>query len=181
VVLFGHRFVGVSGWYDYSLRNAQFDDVLTKQRYEEGVYGMFRWSDKTRIRWPDDEGNLLDDPAICAHQARSLARQLTGDDPIVAVTHHLPFAELIRSRGELPWDFLNGFLGAARIGDLLMNDKRVVLSISGHTHFQRDVVIERGERSLRALTSPFGYPREYRRAGFTLAEQVGRSVTFVTL
>jgi 3',5'-cyclic AMP phosphodiesterase CpdA len=181
VVLFGHRFVSVTGWYDYSLRDVELDHELLPEHYAEGRFGPLHWSDKLLVRWPEGE-RRLEDPEICDRQVASLKRQLAqpGAEPIVAVLHHLPFKELTTSSG-MPWNFLNGFMGSARLGDLLMADRRVRLSISGHTHFHKDVQIVRGDRTLRAVVSPLGYPREYRRAGFTLPEQVQRRVLVIDL
>jgi 3',5'-cyclic AMP phosphodiesterase CpdA len=178
-VLFGHRFVSVTGWYDYSLRNIELDETFTPEKYASGSFGMLQWSDKFLVRWPEGE-LVLDDPQICDRQVASLKRQLAqpGAEPIVAVLHHLPFKELTTSPG-MPWNFLNGFMGSARLGDLLLADRRVRLSISGHTHFAKDVQVVRGDRTLRAVVIPLGYPREYKRAGFTLPEQVLRRVLVI--
>jgi 3',5'-cyclic AMP phosphodiesterase CpdA len=180
---FGHRFVGVTGWFDYSLRNRDLDETFTPDRYREGRFGALQWSDKIYVRWPGEHG-LLADEQICDEQVRSLETQLAqvGDEPTVAVTHHLPFAEMVTSKGILPWDFLNGFMGSARLGDAMRRTPGVKLAISGHTHFHKDVTIAcGGDRTIRALTSPLGYPREYKREGFTLAERVRARVTCVEL
>lgn len=183
-LLFGHRFVGATGWFDYSLRNRDLDAQFTAERYREGRFGMLQWSDKLYVRWPGDDGTLLDDEQICDAHIASLERQLAevGDEPTVAVTHHLPFAELVTSKGVLPWDFLNGFMGAARLGEAMRRAPGVKLAIAGHTHFHKDVTIRlEGERTIRALTSPLGYPREYKREGYTLAERVRQRVKVVEL
>jgi 3',5'-cyclic AMP phosphodiesterase CpdA len=179
--LFGHRFAGVTGWYDYTLRSRAHDALVTAAHYDKGRYGPMSWNDKQHVIWPGDDGVPLDDPGICAAQTRALAAQLDaiGDEPVVVVTHHLPFFELVTERGDPRWDFLNGFMGSTRLGDAILRAPGVRLSISGHTHFRKDVRV--GARPLRALTSPLGYPREYRRAGQTLAERVTERVTLVEL
>ena len=182
-LLFGHRFVGVTGWFDYTLRTRSLDATFTREHYEKGRWGMLQWSDKLRVVWPNDDGVLLDDPAICDAQVRSLEAQLAevGSAPTVAVTHHLPFEELVTSKGEAPWDFLNGFMGSARLGAAILRAPGMKLAIAGHTHFRKDAQVAHGESTLRALTSPLGYPREYKRAGLTLAERVRERVTLVEL
>ena len=182
--LFGHRFVGVTGWYDYSLRNRAMDATFGVDAYERGRFGLLQWADKLRIRWPGDDGALLDDPGICTQQVASLERQLArpGELPIVVVTHHLPFMELCTIRHSVPWDFLNGFMGSDRLGALIAADPRVRLTVSGHTHFGKDVVVERTAGApLRAIVSPLGYPREYKHVGLTLPERVAQRVTIVDL
>jgi 3',5'-cyclic AMP phosphodiesterase CpdA len=181
--LFGHRFVGVTGWYDYTLRNRSLDDELGEQQYVTGRHGMLQWSDKLRVIWPGADGAHLDDPAICDEQVRSLEAQIAaiGDEPAVAVTHHLPFAELVTVKNALPWDFLNGFMGSSRLGDAIRRAPGMRLSVSGHTHFRREAMVAHPSGPLRALTSPLGYPREYARAGQTLAERVVERVQFVEI
>ncbi len=182
--LFGHRFVGATGWFDYSLRNRDLDETFTMEKYREGRFGMLQWSDKLHVRWPGDDGALLDDVEICDLHVRSLEAQLleVGDEPTVAVTHHLAFAELVTSKGQLPWDFFNGFMGSARLGDAMRKAHGLKLAIAGHTHFHKDVeVVLTAGRRIRALTSPLGYPREYKREGLTLAERVRARVTSVEL
>ena len=183
VRLSGHRFVGVTGWYDYSLRNRALDDVFTAEHYARGRYRVLTWSDKQRIAWPGDDGAPLGDPAICAEMVAALEGQLAAapDEPTVVVTHHLPFAELVTHRQLLPWDFIHGFLGSARLGEAIARAPGVRLAIAGHTHARCDATIEIDGRRLRAMTSPLGYPREYRRAGRTLAEQVEARVALVEL
>jgi len=180
--LFGHHFAGVTGWYDYTLRSRTHDALVTTAHYDKGRYGPLAWNDKQHVIWPGDDGVPLDDPGICAAQLRSLVAQLDamGDEPAVVVTHHLPFFELVTERGDPRWDFLNGFMGSSHLGDAILRAPGVRLSISGHTHFQKDARVG-GERQLRAMTSPLGYPREYRRAGQTLAERVAERVSLVVL
>jgi len=181
--LCGHRFVGVTGWFDYTLRNRDLDAQLTPASYEVGRFGVLQWSDKLRVRWPADGAGLLDDVGICDAQVRALEAQIDaiGAEPAIAVTHHLPFAELVTSKGVLPWDFLNGFMGSSRLGDAIRRAPGVRLAICGHTHFRRDERVAHARGPLRALTSPLGYPREYKRGGQTLAERVAERVTLVEL
>jgi hypothetical protein len=42
----------------------------------------------------------------------------------------------------------------------------VALAICGHTHFARRTAVRAGSRVVHAITSPIGYPREYKRMGF---------------
>jgi Icc-related predicted phosphoesterase len=180
----GVAFVGVTGWYDFSLRNRELDGTFTLDDYRRGAWGRLRWNDQSRVTWTDEEGQLLDAQAICDQQVASLERQLSevGDRPTVAVTHHLPFAELVTSMGELPWDFINGFMGAARLGEAMRRAPNVRLACAGHTHFRKRASIEGSGGRFMAEVSPIGYPREYKRmAGLTLAERVATRVALVDL
>jgi len=175
----GLWFAGTTGWYDYSLRSRALDETFSAEDYRKGSWGKLRWSDKQRIHWPsDDEGRELEDPEICAAHVRALDAQLdslSGRD-VVVVTHHLPFAELVTSRGEVPWDFLNGFMGSASLGETILARPGVRLACAGHTHFRKTAFIDGVHGRVRAETSPVGYPREYGRASQSLAERVRERV-----
>jgi 3',5'-cyclic AMP phosphodiesterase CpdA len=180
----GVAFVGVTGWFDFSLRNRDLDGTFSMDDYRRGTWGKLRWNDHSRITWTDDDGRALDAPAICEQQVAALERQLAevGARPTVAVTHHLPFAELVTSKGELPWDFINGFMGASRLGEAIRRGANVRLACAGHTHFRKRACIDGAGGPFFAEVSPIGYPREYARmAGQTLAERVASRVTAIDL
>ena len=180
----GVVFCGVTGWYDYSLRNRDLDATFTRADYERGAWGRLRWNDTARVVWPDDDGGELDAPAICAQQVASLEAQLAdaGARPTVVVTHHLPFHGLVTSKGEPPWDFINGFMGSERLGEAIAAAGNVRAAVAGHTHFRKRVDVDGRGGRFSAETSPVGYPREYARmAGLTLAERVADRVTLIEL
>ena len=180
----GVVFCGVTGWYDYSLRNRDLDATFTRADYERGAWGRLRWNDTARVVWPDDDGRELDAPAICDRQVAALEAQLSdaGTRPTVVVTHHLPFVGLVTSRGELPWDFINGFMGSERLGEVMLRAANVRAGVCGHTHFRKRVDVEGKGGRFSVETSPIGYPREYARmAGLTLAERVADRTTAIDL
>lgn len=180
----GVVFVGVTGWYDYTLRNRELDATFSRADYERGAWGRLRWNDTARIVWPDDDGRELDAPAICAAQIALLEAQLAaaGARPTVVVTHHLPFAGLVTSKGEPPWDFINGFMGSSRLGEAMLRARNVRAGVCGHTHFRRRVEVEGAGGRFSVETSPVGYPREYARmGGLTLAERVADRVKLIDL
>ena len=175
---------GVTGWYDYSLRNRELDGTFSRADYERGAWGRLRWNDTARVVWPDDDGRELDAPAICAGQVAALAAQLgeAGRRPTVVVTHHLPFSGLVTSKGEPPWDFINGFMGSERLGEATLRAANVRAAVCGHTHFRKRLEVEGQGGRFTVETSPVGYPREYARmAGLTLAERVADRVTRIDL
>ena len=183
VAIDGVTFAGVTGWYDYSLRNRALDEVFTAADYRAGAWGRLRWGDKLAVTWPGDDGAELDDPAICDGQVALLERQLasSGSGPKVVVTHHLAFAELVTSMGVLPWDFVNGFMGSSRLGDAIRRAPGVRLACAGHTHFRKRAQIDGASGPIRVEVSPVGYPREYSRAGQDLAARVAERVTLIDL
>ncbi|HEY2744921.1 MAG TPA: metallophosphoesterase [Polyangia bacterium] len=180
----GVVFCGVTGWYDYSLRNRDLDATFTRADYERGAWGRLRWNDTARVVWPDDDGHELAAPAICAAQVAALEAQLAdaGTRPTVVVTHHLPFAGLVTSKGEPPWDFINGFMGSDRLGEAIRGAANVRAAVCGHTHFRKRLDVDGRGGRFSAETSPIGYPREYARmAGLTLAERVADRTTAIDL
>ncbi|MDB4965581.1 MAG: hypothetical protein JWN44_1270 [Myxococcales bacterium] len=180
----GVQFCGVTGWYDYSLRNRELDGTFTLADYQKGAWGRLRWNDKARVSWPADDGTELDDVAICDGQVALLERQLAevGARPTVVVTHHLPFVQLATSRGEPPWDFINGFMGSERLGQAMRRAAGLKLGVCGHTHFRKRGEFEGAGGPFTVETSPIGYPREYARMlGLTLAARVADRVTAIEL
>jgi predicted phosphohydrolase len=177
VVLEGVTLVGQTGWYDYSLRDLSLDDRVPRAAYRRGALGPLAWSDKQYIDWPG-----LDDEGLTAFMADRLRDDLAAaprDRPAWVVTHMLPFADLV-ARRPLPWGFVNGFLGATRLGDEIVRAAegglRVTRAVSGHTHFRREAMIQAGGRSFPAQTSPIGYPREVAMQGRKLEAHVAERV-----
>jgi Icc-related predicted phosphoesterase len=161
--------VGVTGWFDYSLRNRALDDRISMEDYRRGAFGRLRWNDKHHIRW-----SSLDDEEICAEQAVRLSRLLSQTTRrVIVVTHHLPFAELVTLHEMMPFAFISGFLGSARLGEVIRSCERVTWSFSGHSHLRRSATVD----GLRAEVSPVGYPREYRPN--SIEERVADRLTIV--
>ena len=174
----GVTILGQTGWYDYSLADAELG--ISIDEYRRGRYGKLFWTDKQLVRWPG-----ADDEAITAWMAARLASDLAAaprDRPAVVVTHMLPFVELATSR-PLPWGFVRGFLGAASLGraiaEAVAGGLEIAHVIAGHTHFARRVELELGGRRVIAETSPIGYPREVARQAPDLAAHVARRVRVI--
>jgi hypothetical protein len=178
----GVTLVGETGWFDYSLRNRALDEVFPLESYRRGAWGRLRWMDKLHVRFPGDDGAQLDDEALTAWMVGRLQAKLaSARGPTVAVTHHLAFAELALARGEPPWDFLNGFIGSARLGAAIAACPHVTLALAGHTHLRRSALVAGAGGAIACEVSPIGYPREYRRLGRDLAARVEDRVTLIQL
>jgi hypothetical protein len=88
----------------------------------------------------------------------------------------------VTSRGEPPWDFINGFMGSERLGEAMQRAGNVRFGAAGHTHFRKRAVAVGPRGEFAVETSPVGYPREYARyAGLTLAERVLDRVSAIEL
>ncbi|HKA87705.1 MAG TPA: metallophosphoesterase [Haliangiales bacterium] len=169
---------GQTGWYDYSFADQALG--IPREAYEAGRYGPLAWGDKRYFRWPGSG-----DAELTAWMVERLARDLSlvpRDRPVWVVTHMLPFVELV-ARRPAPWGFVNGFLGAAALGEAIAaaaaRGVPVARTIAGHTHFRREAVVDLGGRSVVAETSPIGYPREVKMRGTDLVAHVAERVRCV--
>jgi Icc-related predicted phosphoesterase len=174
----GVTLVGQTGWYDYSFADPTLGIPL--EAYEAGRHGPLAWGDKRYFRWPG-----LSDAELTAWMAERLAHDLSlvpRARPVWVVTHMLPFVELV-ARRPTPWGFVNGFLGAASLGETIAAAAErgvpVARVIAGHTHFRREAALTLGGRTIVAETSPIGYPREVKMRGTDLAVHVAERVRCV--
>jgi hypothetical protein len=178
----GVNLVGETGWFDFTLRNRALDAIFTMEHYRANAWGRLRWMDKLHVRFEGDDGAPLDDESLAAWMAARLAAKLAAAaGPTVAVTHHLAFQELAFTRGEPPWDFLNGFIGSARLGEAISRSPDVTLALAGHTHLRRSAVVPGAGGPIRCEVSPIGYPREYHRANLDLPARVAERVLLIEL
>jgi predicted phosphohydrolase len=156
----GVGLVGSIGWYDYSFRDESLGvpeafyrakvspgaaaylneplhqrlieahrDELGKRQMALGV----RWMDGWYVRLG------LDDEEFVDLLADKLARQVASLSPevrqIIAFVHHLPFRELVpRNRPDL-FAFGAAFMGAQRLGDVLLACPKVTHVFCGHSHW----------------------------------------------
>jgi predicted phosphohydrolase len=149
-------FVGSVGWYDYSFR---YEDLGVPLRFYEAKVGpgaaerltecrhlladsddvpeaarhiSARWMDGPNVKLP------FSDPEFTDLLVERLDHHLTGlpdrVSEVVALIHHLPFADLIRRRGDPSWDFAAAFLGSPRFGEVLLRHPRVAHAYCGHSH-----------------------------------------------
>jgi len=72
---------------------------------------------------------------------------------IIAAIHHLPFAQLLPPSHNAQWDFAKAYLGAAAIGQLLLQFPNVTMLLCGHSHFPAESQIDH----IHALNIGSGY------------------------
>ncbi len=166
-VIEGVGFAGTIGWYDYSLRNTAYDGTFSLDTYRAKHYGeRFTWNDLKFARWMDGGGaRLKSDEEVAREMEASLGKQLDqltrqGITRTVAVTHHVPFRELILYPNLLPFDFFSAYMGSEGLGAVIASDPAVCQVICGHSHIKSSVAMER----FTAMKSPLGYYREWRTA-----------------
>jgi len=156
LVLGDVAFVGTVGWYDYSFRDPSIGVPLRFYRSKVAPgYARrdarfahlladasdipphaFRagslWMDGVMIRWE------LDDPGFNRLTLERLEGQLAEVEPrartIVAVTHHIPFAEMLNRKADPSWAFGNAFMGSVGLGETLRRHPKVRHVVCGHSH-----------------------------------------------
>jgi predicted phosphohydrolase len=155
IIFGGVGFVGSIGWYDHVGPSPASTAYTPAHHYLlDSVWNDMRWACWSDIsmmiegtRWPARRP----DPEV----AREFNLRLDQDiesfarDPllseIVAVTHYPPFDEL--SVEGVP------FPGSRDTGGILFSHDKVTISISGHVHDKRDILV----RDIRAVRCPVGY------------------------
>lgn len=145
-------FCGTIGWYDYSFAPDGYD-FSDAQYAEKELMGAI-WNDKRYAKWGDT------DPAIARRFETDLETQIASVrndvSRIIVVTHHVPFQECVRYRGELPWDFFRAFMGSKGLGTQCIAEPLVTHALFGHTHHALDIQVG----NVRAISAPIGYLQE---------------------
>jgi Icc-related predicted phosphoesterase len=153
-------FVGSLGWYDYTFADPNL--VVPPGAYERKTWGHLVHNDSAGVLWMDGGRKLVSDPQMTSQCLRQIERDLRtiGLDesgagvPTVAVTHTLPYRELVEVRGVPDWDFFNAFMGSARLGDLYDKFPKVRAAFAGHVHRPKGFVRPDG---FVAACAPLGY------------------------
>jgi predicted phosphodiesterase len=149
--------VGTVGWYDYSFAQASLEIPVRfyehkvspgAAAYLGGSYAhlidhaddltpralqiVARWNDGRYVKLGRSDRDFL------AELTERLDQQLAAvahAKNVVAVTHHLPFAELLPPSRTAQWDFAKAYLGAASLGRTLLKYQNVRHAYCGHSHF----------------------------------------------
>lgn len=178
-------FVGVTGWYDYSLLDPALADLVSVAECAAKRRPDLACVDGQQVHWPGADGAPLSDEALCDTMCALLGEQL--DDVsgrcsrVVVVTHMLPSRALLTAMGaaeDRPREerFLDAFMGSDRLGAELRDRPEVVRVISGHYHRAVRTFLPGGRGEIPCEISPVGYPRELERS---LADHVARRMRLV--
>lgn len=149
----GVGFAGSIGWYDYSLRNRELDGEIKLQDYRRKGFRGRVWNDKYYARWQKD------DEEVSEEIARRLDADLSHFDssslPVVCVTHHLPFAQLVTHTGDPAWDYFSAFMGSVSLGEAILQHENTKYVFFGHSHRAKEKRID-----VLAISAPIGYEHE---------------------
>ena len=149
-------FVGTVGWYDYSFRDQSLDVPIRFYEHKAGPGYCRGHPDLKHLLDPDErlspralaarsywnDGRMIhwatDDRAFAALTVERLEAQLQEVEPrvraVVAVTHHIPFAEMLVRKSDPSWAFGNAFMGCVALGDTLLRHEKVTHAVFGHSH-----------------------------------------------
>ena len=164
-------FVGVPGWYDFTLRDPVLDAVADTHVYRTGFWRGNRAYDRGHVFWPRDAsvpvpgeqptnsaGAWAGDEEIAGLMLSRLGAQLAAvrdAATVIAVVHVLPNLDMVRrgAFGDSP--FFDAYLGSAALGDCIEAAGNVRVVLCGHLHHV--AALER--RGIRWLASPVGDAR----------------------
>ncbi len=173
----GVAFVGSVGWYDYSYAPESLDvprrfyeakvspgaaEHLTAYQHllDEDVTDaarqiVARWNDAKFVKLGRSDVAFLDQRL--AGLRSSLER--TKAARVIAAVHHVPFRQLLppRHSGSGPWDFARAYLGSDRLGQVLLDDRRVSHVFCGHSHF----AVREQIGHLQAINIGSGYRQKF--------------------
>ena len=145
----GVGFCGTIGWYDYSFRHNKYN--FSEETYASKQLLGSVWNDSNFAKW---DGK---DPEIAHRFENKLRDQIRSIkdsvSQIIVTTHHVPFQECVRSRGTLPWDFFNAYMGSQGLGRTCLEEPLVTHTLFGHMH----TPIRQQVGDVTAICSPIGY------------------------
>ncbi len=158
----GVGFAGVTGWYDWTLRNRELDHVLSPDILSSGKYDTLQWMDCVCSYWKGEGDERLSPVEITAFMVERLERSLnfldSRADRIIVITHFLPYNGLVEPSGDPRHDFVLAHAGSERLGEVINGHPKVVRVVSGHIH--TPIKKRVGANEVLFETSPVGYPRE---------------------
>jgi predicted phosphodiesterase len=154
--------VGSVGWYDYSFAQEELGipqrfyeakvspgaaDLLDRHRHllepaddvpPHAREVVARWNDGQFVKLHRKDEQFLDELMEALHGQLEV---LSGVRSVVAAIHHLPFGQLLPPRRLAQWDFAKAYLGAAKMGELLLHYPNVGLVLCGHSHFPAEAQV----------------------------------------
>jgi predicted phosphodiesterase len=127
----GVGFAGNSLWYDYSLAAGP---AGPGNDYEGKIFsGRLAWNDAQFVKLDKNDGEYASE--LLSRLERDIAGLEGQSERIVAVTHHVGFAELLSSVADEPeLNFRNAYMGSRRLGKLLLSHPKVKVHVCGHSH-----------------------------------------------
>lgn len=156
-------FVGTMGWYDYSYRDQSLAVPLRfyKHKVSPGAaarlprYGHLlegysdisplcvsitaRWMDGQWVQWTFSDVQVT--KLLADRFGGQLRWAAERAQTIVAVTHHLPFAQMLKKTTQPTFRFARAFMGSELFGRAILDQPKCRLALCGHTHRQEEVAV----------------------------------------
>ena len=160
-------FLGSIGWYDYTLREHKWDELLKQEqvRYEEKCYRGRYLNELNYSNWGMTDKEVVKE--FC-NRLKDSFEVVKNIDKKMMVLHYLPFMQSVEYKQILEWDYFNAFMGAKIFGELIQEFK-ISTVIHGHTHIPLMYSLE----NIRVYCGSIGYPSEWTK---TLEDEVKHRV-----
>ncbi len=148
--------IGSIGWYDYSLRNPEWDEHLSiiDVSYSDKWYAGFVWNDARYANWGMKDEEVVD---YLLKQLEIDYNNIQHCPYKIAIFHHIPFKEGVENKRVIKWDYFSAFMGSKRFGEQLLQ-WGVQLVIHGHAHRPREYKVE----ATHVYCAPIGYSQEWK-------------------
>ncbi|MDH5403074.1 MAG: metallophosphoesterase [Candidatus Heimdallarchaeota archaeon] len=161
--------IGEMGWYDYSTRNMDFDNIIDFETYANKI------NPKTNSTWMDKHFanfGIKSDQEITDFFVQRMTKHLqninvftgqnqhnTNIDTVVIGSHFVPFIDFVTHINDLSWDYFSAFIGSIKIGNCIEKINPIYrrIAIFGHTHHQKIKI----NQDIEKYCVPIGYPHEY--------------------
>jgi len=166
VVMDGLGLAGSIGWYDYSFADKSlgipgafyeakvapgaaqymggYEDLIEDHKHqltERHLALGSQWMDGVRVRLG------MSDKEFSSLLAEKLAGQLAGlsrrVEQIAVFLHHLPFSLLVPANRPDRFAFAAAYMGAGRLGEVLLDCPKVTRVYCGHSHFKARLTVGR--------------------------------------
>jgi len=151
--------VASAAWYDYSAIDAAHRGVPVEEVARRK--GDFN-NDAHRIDWPWSD---LEVAARCRASVERRIAEAEADPRVlrIVVATHVPVveAQVVRREDDPRWGFSNAYFGHLTLGAAVLRSPKVTEIVSGHTHAERDEVVERPPLPpvrARVVGSAYGNP-----------------------
>ncbi len=134
--------VGTMNWYDYSWSQAALQALTPRWQWhlEKKVFRRGQHNDANFVRWADTDVSFTD--RVVGNFEQHLAEALSQVSRVLVMTHHPPL-QMLNPPGstdpgldELLWLAFSGNRALEVI--LQRHAEQLVLTLCGHTHFQRE-------------------------------------------
>lgn len=125
-------FIGSIGWYDYTLRDHNWDDTLKQEQVQyEDKYYMGRFLNELNYsNWGMTDKEVVKE---FSNRLRDDLEKVQKVEKKMMILHYLPFQQSVDYRKTLEWDYFNAFMGAKIFGELV-REYQISTVVHGHTH-----------------------------------------------